>query len=428
MTVETRSGMFSTGTGAIGSTIDIIPPDALTISGTSVLFLFYNGRTETTDTLGRASYFRGVGAAISSTIRRACCSQGVDANAAHDGGSRYTNEGCIVSVALESTEDGRIDFDSWRSDGARLIVDDVMPRDARVGYWMITGLTNADIANFLDQSVTGNFNITSLPFQPDAGLFVGTGNDGTAPPHSRNGASKLSLGFGVSSAKQAVWSGVEDEGSATSDTDSYCIDGVEVIASHLAAAGTSIGSRIGLVAWLSNGTTLNQLEVPATLEQNFAVFMQGGSWDVQSIQTRTDGNDINTASLGFTPTGVLAISAYKAEHTQDVPTVHQTMSIGSAHNATNRWCISLMDEDGLADTEITLGIEHDAIYQSITTASATEGLMDVKTWADPITFIMDDFDPSAKFLPLLIVGNPAGAILPTKVQSLKTALFRSTNY
>lgn len=414
MAVSTFAGTFASGTGAIGTTIDITPTGCI-ISGSSVIFFFYNGRTESVDTLGRATYFRGVGAAISATERRACCSQGVDANAINDGGSRYTDAGCIVSVVLESTEDGRFDFDSWLSNGARIIVDDVMPTDRRIAYWLITGLTAAGIGTWQDQAATGNFNaVTSLSFQPDAGIFIAPGHDVNAPS-SRNGASKLSLGFGVSSTKQAVWSGVEDEGSATTDSDSYCLDAVEVIGNHSSSAGSVVSSRVGLVSWLSNGVQLNQIEVPTTIEFNFGVFMQGGSWDVQSVLTRTDGNDINTAALGFTPAGVLAISAYKAEHTQDVPTVHQTMSIGAAHSATDRWCISLMDEDGLADTEITTGIEFDEIYQSITTASAVDGLMDVKTWADPLTFVMDDTDPSAKFVPLLIVGNAVvGDVLPSR--------------
>jgi len=405
MAISTFAGTFQTGTGAIGTTIDITP-SGCTISGTSVIFFFYNGRTESTDTLGRASYFRGAGAAVSSTIRRACCSQGVDANAAHDGGSRYTDAGCIVSVVLESTEDGRIDFDSWLSNGARLIVDDVMPASRTVGYWLITGLTNANIVEFIDQAGTGNFDITSLSFQPDVGVFISPGHDGAAP-HSRNGASKMGIGFAISSTKQAVWSGVEDEGSATADTDSYGIYGVEVVANHSASAGTTVNSRIGFVSWLSNGLRLNQIEVPSTAEYNFVVAMQGGSWTVEEILTRTDGNDINTPSLGFTPAGVLAISAFKAEHTQDVPTVHQTMSIGAAHGTANRWAIALTDIDGAADTAISTGIEFDEIYLAISTGHALEGLMDVKTWADPITFVMDDTDPSAKWVGLLIGGNAA---------------------
>lgn len=411
MAISIFTGTFQTGTGAISSTQDITPAGC-TISGSSVIFFFYNGRTESTDTIGRASYFRGVGYAISSTNRRASCSQGTDATATNDGGTRYTDAGCIVSVVLESTEDGRIDFDSWLSNGARLIVDDVMPASRTVGYMLVTGLDNVGALSWQDQGATGNFNVTGLGFNPPAGsasIYVAPGLD-VAAPASRNGASKLSLGFAVSSTKQAVWSGVEDEGSATTDSDSYCIDGVEVIANHSSSAGTTVSSRVGFVSYTTDGITLNQIEVPTTIEYNWAVVMSGGSWDVQSITTRTDGNDITTASLGFTPAGVLAISAFKAEHVQDTATVHQTMSIGAATSASNRWAISLMDEDGLADTEITTGVEFDAIYQSISTASATEGLMDVKTWgSDTITFVMDDTDPSAKFVPLLIGGNVAAA-------------------
>jgi len=152
---------------------------------------------------------------------------------------------------------------------------------------------------------------------------------------------------------------------------------------------------------------LNQIEVPSTIENNYLVVMSGGSWTVEEILTRTDGNDINTPALGFTPAGVLAISAFKAESTQDVPTVHQTMSVGAAHGTADRWAIALTDIDGAADTAISTGIEFDEIYLAISTGHALEGLMDVKTWADPITFVMDDTDPSAKWVGLLIGGNAA---------------------
>src|SRR3990172_13107354 len=192
MTISCLAGSFNTGTGALGSTIDVT--GSITISGASAVILFFNGRTDNVDAAGRATRWRGLGFAVSATDRRCQVSQDADAAAAHTGGSYHSNAACIASVGEGTATDGLLDFDSWLSNGFRLIVDDVMPRSYRVGYLIITGLDNAATGQWQDTASTGNKVITTaLSFQPDCEILMATVID-TTPPGGRNGNEMLGMG------------------------------------------------------------------------------------------------------------------------------------------------------------------------------------------------------------------------------------------
>lgn len=404
MAVSCLAGAFNTGVGTVSSTIDVTGD--ITISGTSAVVFYWTGGTASVDSAGRATKWRGMGFAVSSTDRRCSTTQDQDAGASHIGGSYHSNAACIASVPTGTAADGLLDFDSWLSNGFRLIVDDVMPRDQRIGFIIYTGLTNAATGQWQDQGSTGNYIVTTaLAFQPDVEILISTTID-TTPPGGRAGNENLGMGFAISSSLQATLCAGSDEGSATSDTDSYCND-VDCLSSETAACGSVLATRFTFVSQNSNGFTVNQLLIPATITWNHFLAMQGGSWDIESIATRTDGNDITTGALGFTPAGALIISAMKAESSAGTMTVHDTWSIGAANSATSRYAAAAFSLDGNADTVVYTAQEHDEVYIAITqsTSPAVEGLMDVKTWADPLIFVMDDADPSAKFVTMLVVGN-----------------------
>ena len=418
MAVSTFVGAFNIGVGIAGTTVDVTP-SGCTISGTSIIFLWTAGRSNGIDASGRGNRLKSFGWAISTSDRRAQASQSQDAAAAATGGSAMSDAACLLSITTGTTPDGAADFDSWLSNGARLIIDDQFNINLRVHYWLITGLDNAESVTWQDTSSTGDKVITTgLSFQPTAEVFIATVVDG-APPSGRAGNEMIGIGFAVASGagNQATYTGGNDEGSANGDADSYCLDD-ECLASMTAGGGTTLGSRWTFVSQNSNGFTLNQTIIPATLCYNFGVALKGGSWAVKSVTTQTDTTtDINTSSLGFTPAGAFLISACKAEHTAGTPTIHDSWSWG-ATDGTNRGAQAGMDEDGVANMEVTTAIEHDEVYASINTSSVVEGLMDLKTWADPITFIMDDADPSAKFVSMLVVGNVDSGSSVNKSESI----------
>jgi hypothetical protein len=410
MTVSSFVGGFNVGAGTPGSTVDVTPTGC-TISGTSIIFLWIVGRTDS-EANGRANRVKGFGWAISTTDRRAAASQSQDAAAAATGGSVMSDAACILSCGVGTTVDGAMDFSSWLSNGARLVIDDTFPISYRVSYWLITGLDNAESVTWQDTSSTGDKVITSgLAFQPSAVVLMATNVDG-APPSGRAGNEMIGIGFAVASGagNQGTYTGGNDEGSASGDTDSYCLD-AECLACITAGGGSAFGSRWTFVSHNSNGFTLNQVVIPATLCYNFGVALKGGAWAVKSVTTQTDTTtDISTGSIGFTPVGAFLISACKAEHTAGTPSIHDSWSWGGVSGVTTRTAMAGMDEDGVGNMEVTTATyNNSAVYASINTSSVVEGLMDIKTFADPLVFIMDDADPSAKFVTMLVVGNVAAA-------------------
>lgn len=423
MPVSCLVGAFNTGTGGLGTTIDVT--GSITISGTSAVVFFMNGRTESVDTAGRLTRWRGVGFAVSATDRRCQVSQDADAQASHVGGSYHSNAACIASCTTGTTTDGLLDFDSWLSNGFRLIVDDVMPQSYRVGFLLITGLTNAATGQWQDAGTTGNkVASNSLSFQPDCEIMMATVID-TNPPGGRAGNEMLGLGFAVSTTKQATWCGGSDEGSATTDTDSYCND-VECLSSEVAAAGTSMATRWTFVSHDTAGFTLNQVIIPPLNCWNHFLALKGAAFDVVSVATQTDTSTaITTPKLGFAPCSALLLSAFKTEHTAGTMTVHDTWSMGAVDAALNRFACATWSTDGVADTVVYTAIEHDECYIAISSTPAVEGLMDVQSFnSDSITFIMDDADPSAKFVTMLVIGNP----FPKKAMNINQSVNRASTY
>lgn len=406
MTIDAICGSVNITTSAPGTTIDLT--GSITTSGVTAVFLWWNGRTDSTDAVGRANHHRGYGFATSTSNRRAAGSVSADAQDITLGGQRVADTCCVIETDGTGAEIGAADFDSVLSNGVRLIIDNAFSVNLRVGFVIWTGLTSAEAFTLASKTTTGNYSLTGLSFQPDVLIATQSFISGALPQGS-NTANSLSIGFATASgANQAVLANGIDDQIGTSETDSYCINDVEVLAA-IDSAGSLVTQRSAFVSFNSDGFTLDQLETNGTALQIIGLVMKGGSWKVTSVSTQTDtSTSIVTPSLGFNPVGALLISAYKAESTQDTPTGNDTSSVGAVTGTSERVALAVMEEDGLGVTEVTTAIEHDTVYAAISTASAIEGLMDIVSIdSDTLTFIMDDADPSAKFVPLLAFGNPA---------------------
>jgi hypothetical protein len=194
------------------------------------------------------------------------------------------------------------------------------------------------------------------------------------------------------------------------DTESYCHD-LECLATFDPSGGVALGDRADFVSFLSNGFRVNWLENGAGSRRYHYLALKGGQYAVGSVLTQTDTvTDIVVSGLPFAPKGGLLISHCKAESTQDVVQDHDELSVGAFSGATQRNAQAHLDEHAVADSEVTTALEFDAVYANISTASAIEGLMDVKTVdAGGVTFIMDDADPAQSFVGYLLVGDaPVG--------------------
>jgi hypothetical protein len=404
MALSAYAGHLTTTTAAAGNTVVV---SGLGFQPKVVIF-YYVGRSGAVDAVGRASHFSGFGFCAGTADRRACCFNSIDAAAAGDASHYHTDAAAIVSCDNAGAIDGALDLQSFDTDGFTLVIDDAFPRDQRVGFLALGGddITNAATGLINVGTPTGNLDIT-VGFQPDVVFFFGIGLN-TDPPAGGVDASGC-FGLAVSASQQFVWEGLSDDGSATMDTESYCND-LECLA-MAALAGGGLSHRSSFVGMISTGFTINRLEQTAVGRRFHYLAIKGGRYAAGSVLTQMDTvTDIVVSGLAFQPRGGLLVSHCKAESTQDTVQDHNELSVGAFSSASQRNAQALLDEHSVADAEVSTALEFDAVYANISTASAIEGLMDVKSVdAGGVTFIMDDADPAQSFVGYLLVGDaPVG--------------------
>lgn len=431
MPLQAKVGSFSSGTGALSSTVAVT---GVGFQPKAILF-WWSGRSESTDAIGRATLYRGFGAVAGTTDRQAAGTTSADAAASIDAARLSRNDAVVAVMTAAGVVDGLLDLQSFDSDGFTLVVDDVMPRDQRISYLALggTSLTNAATGFFSMPVTTGNFDYTSLAWQPDCVIFFSS-NLTSDPPNDSASRGHLMIGAATGSANQGVWSaGVGPESNATSQSKSYATD-AECIA-FLGSTPTTVSARAAFVSFLSNGFRLNALVSSSARRVQF-IALKGGNYLVESLLTQTDTvTAITESGFGFAPSGVLFVSHGQTKSTTDTVQTHDRLSIGAASSTSSRTAQGTLDEDGLADTQVSTAIEHDEVYVNISTSSTIDGLMDLQSLdSGGFTAIMDDADPAQAFVWYLAVGpggatvynqsvagglTPAGALVnrPTKIMA-----------
>lgn len=420
MTLSSKVGSFNTGVGAAASTVVV---SSLGFTPKAIIF-WWSGRSEAVDTIGRASHFRGFGFATSSTDRRAVATNSIDAAASSSARRAHDAAEAIITIpAGAGNIDGQIDTQSFDADGFTLVVDDQMPRDLRVHYLALGGdsITNVATGQFQEAAATGDQDITSLAFQPDCVLFISAQNTSVPPNTSVQGV--ITFGAATGASNQGVWMGSSQDAQATTNTLSYCTAG-ECIA--FTNATNAIVSRADFGSFLSNGFRINWAERSST-RYIFFLALKGGNYRVDNLLTRTDGADIAETGFGFVPTSAFFLSHGQAESTSDTVQDNDRLSIGAFSSLTERGAQATLDEDALADSEVTTAIEFDEVYANIKADSTIDGLMDVKSIdADGFTMVMDDPDPSAAFVWYLAFGPAAaGGVTPALLSANMQGNFRN---
>jgi hypothetical protein len=414
---EAKTGVLTVPTGAIGTTLAV--NCGLAAKPKAILLVMIAGRTSATDAVGLANWSASLGIGTSDTNRFSVGTSCTNGAAASDGTKRRTNAQ-ILTVVSGAAVVGALDLDavaSWPADGFQLIVDTQFTTAYKVQWFAWTGdeITNATCIQIEEPVTAADTSYTGLGFTPSDGngiVILISDVDTTAPANTQTTrASKLMLGAATSVAQQACISVVDDQGSATIDTDSWCGTG-RIAVGMPDVAGTAVDGRGAFNGWISDGFKINWAEVPGTLTRYyFALVIKGGKWAVGDFATRTDTTNITTEStgLGFTPVMIgPVVSACRAVSTDDVPTVHLEVSVGGADSASNRHAQGVLLEDGTANTEIQTAIEYDALYVNMSASAAIEGLGDIVSFgADGFTVVMDDADPVASFVWYVASGAAA---------------------
>ena len=404
MAVSTKAGVFT-----IASTDTVGTTQAITCGfQPKAIFFWWMGDSSATDAITNQTARYGFGFASSTTARYACGTTSLHSAANVSAGRALRNDAfCVTAIeAGSSGADGLIDISSFDANGFTTIVDDQLPATLRISYMAIGGGDITDVSlNFLTTpAATGNFSVTGLTFQPNFVLFM-TNNLTTDPNIGSTSRGFQMVGAAVSSSQRGVVTiGEGPESNATSENDSYAYD-AECIAIQQTTP-TTVASRADFVSFNSDGYTVNFTEVTGSGYKVPWIAIKGGNWVVGSLLTQTDTTtDIVESGFGFQPAATMLFSHNMAKSTQDTPQSDGRLSIGAFTSTSERTAQAYLGEDNLANTDNSTGIEHDEVYLNISTASAVQGLMDVKSVdSNGFTLIMDDADPTQSFVWYFSVG------------------------
>ena len=221
--------------------------------------------------------------------------------------------------------------------------------------------------------------------------------------------SSIGMGAATAAGNQATYCGGSEDAAATMDTVSHCQAG-ECVA-ILNGTVTAIVSRATFVQFNADGFRLNWTEVSGVASNVFYIAIAGGSWLVGDLLTQTDTvTAITESGFGFQPAGAMFISACAAEDASDTLHANDQWTCGAFASATERGTQGMLDEDNVADSEVSTAVEFDELYVNISTASTVQGLMDVQSVdGDGFTNIMDGADSSQSFVWYLTGGNVTAA-------------------
>ena len=382
------------------------------------------GASSATDAAGGGNVVRGEGSWTTGDIRRGATMVIADGQGNATTFIRHTDNAILTIPDTGTTggtdSDGDLDVvaeGSWPTTTTiRFTVDTQLT--AAFGSFRVmieafggSDITDVKVGHFQEPASSGaqSQNVTDPGFQP-TGMYLWTVGFATTPVGSAESAAQAMFAEGATDGTSSwVAFNGSDDNAANMDTRSYMKSG-EVIAMGSEPAVT-LDSRAGVTGFISTGITLDWTECAGLSRYIFYLAWRGGQTKVSSTTTRTDTTPFSGPTLGFTPDLLWAVSCSRAEDTADTPTDHAQMSVGSAKSTSDRGALACMDVDAAATSNCGHGVEYDALYLNLSTADppAMQGLMDVTAWADPMTFVMDDADPSASFVGLLgIAANQSG--------------------
>lgn len=399
------------GAGAAGSTVDLT--DAGLGFTPASAFLFTVGRTETTSGTGGSIPVQGCEGLIGSDGTQGCVAWGMGSSSPQRSQCIHYTTQVLVALPPTGATAGKASFNSFIANGVRLNIDQAFTADIRVMLLVLGGsaLTQSTVKELSYPSAAGTFNWTSVGFQATAAILLGSRSvtAGTAIA-SINNAVGLVADNGAGGISQGVVSWwVQDvaSGAATAKRYGY---GAECVAQINATPATVI--RAAATAFTSTGLTLNVLEGAASTSKLVGLFLQGPVAAV--VQVRQDNAGM-TATAGFQPTGLLAVSHGLVQSTQDVIGDDAVLMLGGGTGPTARGAQSMRHVHLNATHSF---IRHDEVLiGDVTSVSAVvDSLLDLGTVTSTgATFVMDDTSGAAYDFWVLALGD--GTVSASGVRS-----------
>jgi hypothetical protein len=414
LALDRKVGSFSTGTGAIGTTVVV---SGLGFQPKAIIF-WWSGTTSSVNAVTEQDHFHGFGFAVSPTDRRAVT--GSSDHAAAGGGTDHGHraDACVIGVGIGGGFNAMLDLQSMDVDGFTLVVDDAFPASRRISYLALGGsdITDAETEQIIMPSATGTVDYTTLGFQPDVVFFISATI--TANPPGETGDSTVMFGVATGSGQQFVVAGGSNDGSATTSTRTYHQD-AECIARMGTALDGVMTGRAEFTTFLVNGYRLNWLEGDSGANTRVHVLALGGTLKAKagSLLSLTSLAAIATSGVGFLPNTLLLGSGTMAESVQDTGTNDDhRWSVGAA-DGTTEVVQGIRDHDGVATTDVATALNVDNVYLRLNpTAASIDGSATFTSFdSDGFTLTQTDADPTASFIGWLAMGSAAAFAFSTIV-------------
>jgi hypothetical protein len=328
MGLSVKTGSFSSGTGAIDSTV------AVTGVGFQPKVVLLWTSADTGASANDQSMSFGVG--ISPSSRRAIsayCNQSSDPSVCK---SRNNNALALLVVQGSTpTIVGTFDFTSQDADGFTLKVGTQFSASITVFYLALGGtdITNVGLATVSQPATNIDFSDTTLGFKPDFLMIFSTI---ATSDNSNTGNAVMCIGFtdGTNASLTAINS---SDGAATSATGTY----IRAAASQLeiySNGSTGTGSptqRSSFKSFDTNGFTLTSVETTASATLIYALGIKGGRWHAGSYATVTPAGNFSATDMTFTPTGLFVVGPKgSAQSTSDTAAANAKLSLGAADGTT----------------------------------------------------------------------------------------------
>ncbi len=397
MALEQAVGSFNIGTGAAGTTVTITPGFE-----TKALILWWNGSTSSTDAAGSGTNMRGMGFATSSSSFRSWTQLDTDNVGTSDVQRAWRNDACIVEITTTaSTFAGWADVQSISSTQVVFEILDAFVTDMRIFYLALGGsdITAAECGDFVAAG-TAPVNQTVNTSTQGKLLFLGGCREVAANTWTSTSGASAFFGVATDSSHEYVWSAKSRQGSSTGDATAYCYNGECIAFNTDTSSSTVMFDRAEFVSFNATPSfTINWIE--RTLASNICYLQLSGTFQVAlgDILTLNTTGTITETGLAFQPTALLLTSANRAQSTQDVSSADDKLSLGAATGSGNQLVMNSGARNANTTMFTQIGVEYDAIYDNIDTA--TDGIVGKADFtgftSDGFTLNMSDADPVASF-------------------------------
>lgn len=393
MTITAIQGAFNTGTGAVGTTIDLTG-----VAGANFLFCWWSGELNTTDAATAQTARPGQGFANGSDRY---CVTGIIINAAATmDASAVSYNNAVVTILLNTTSiDGALDIDSWISGGVRLIVDNQFSQSYRIHY-ILANIPNVKVGTFDFPTSGATVSVSGLSFQPEAGIFLLGSYSSFGTIHTDY---YTALGFSSGVNNNGVVSTYSVDATPNSSTRAYCYSG-ECIAA--AIGGTDITARAKLSSWNSTGFTLSILENPGIIFPIAYAVFEGAEFLVGDLLTQTDTTTDINETVGFETKVCIIASHNQGQSTQNLGQNVNSLSVGAFVSDTSEGTQGIYDENSASTSSSTTVVDHDSCYVNLDINDAVEGLMHCTSITTTgFTLRMTDADPTQAFCIYFAMGD-----------------------